>query len=182
LQILLRLSRLIDRANESIGRLASLLVLLMVFVGVWNVIGRYVGQAIGTNLSSNVFIEAQWYLFSLVFLLGAAYTLKQNEHVRMDVLYSGWPPRRKALADFIGTLLFLIPFCSIALWFVWSPIVNSWNILETSPDPGGLPRYPIKTFVLVSFVLLILQGVSEAIKKWSVFTRLTASEEEGRDG
>ncbi|MGC9503515.1 TRAP transporter small permease subunit [Baaleninema sp.] len=185
MQTLLRLSRLVDRANESIGRLTGWLVLLMVAVGTWNVIGRYAGQAIGIKLSSNAFIETQWYLFSLVFLLGAAYTLKHNEHVRMDVLYSNWSPRRKALADFIGTLLFLVPFCAIALWFVRSPILSSWQIQETSPDPGGLPRYPIKTFVFVSFVLLILQGISEAIKKWAVWMGVrgedTSSNEENAE-
>ncbi|MDC0834824.1 TRAP transporter small permease subunit [Geitlerinema sp. CS-897] len=181
MQTLLRLSRLVDRANESIGRLTGWLVLLMVVVGTWNVIGRYAGQAIGIKLSSNAFIETQWYLFSLVFLLGAAYTLKHNEHVRMDVLYSNWSPRRKALADVIGTLLFLIPFCAVALWFVRSPILSSWQIQETSPDPGGLPRYPIKTFVFVSFVLLILQGISEAIKKWAVFVGEIGAEANSHD-
>lgn len=174
MQQLLRLARIIDRINGAIGRLSGWLVLMMILVGVWNVIGRYIGQAIGQNLSSNALIETQWYLFSLVFLLGAAYTLKHDEHVRMDVLYSSWSPQRKALANFIGTLLFLIPFSAIALWFAWTPILNSWNILEDSPDPGGLPRYPIKSFILVCFVLLIAQGVSEAIKNWAIYTGVIA--------
>lgn len=170
LQPLLRLARLIDRTNEAIGRFSGALVLLMVAVGVWNVVGRYIGQAIGQKLSSNALIETQWYLFSLVFLLGAAYTLKHDEHVRMDVLYGSWSPRRKALANVIGSLLFLIPFAAIALWFGWTSVSNSWRILETSPDPGGLPRYPIKSFILVGFALLAAQGLSETIKNWAIYT------------
>lgn len=167
---LLRLARSIDRINTGIGRLSGWLVLLMVLVGGFNVVGRYLGNALGQNLSSNGLIETQWYLFSLVFLLGAAYTLQENDHVRMDVLYSGWPPRRKALADFIATLLFLLPFCGFALWFTWTPVLNSWRIQEGSPDPGGLPRYPIKSFILVMFILLIVQGVSQAIKSWGIYS------------
>ncbi|MGL5196937.1 MAG: TRAP transporter small permease subunit, partial [Chroococcales cyanobacterium] len=82
---LLRLSTLIDRLNEYIGRFMSWLVLLMVLVGVWNVIGRYLGRAVGQNLTSNALIETQWYIFDLIFLLGAAYALKHDEHVRVDV-------------------------------------------------------------------------------------------------
>ncbi|WP_374111764.1 TRAP transporter small permease subunit [Phormidium yuhuli] len=158
-----------DRLNTVIGRLSGWLVLLMVLVGGFNVIGRYLGNALGQNLSSNALIETQWYLFSLVFLLGAAYTLKENAHVRMDVLYSTWPPRRKALADFVATLVFLLPFSGFALWFTWTPVLNSWRIREGSPDPGGLPRYPIKSFILVMFILLIAQGISGAIQSWAIY-------------
>ncbi|MEB3341170.1 TRAP transporter small permease subunit [Okeania sp.] len=170
MQILLRLSRIIDRLNESIGRLTYGLVILMVLVGLWNVIGRYLGRAIGQNLTSNAFIEIQWYLFDLVFLLGGAYALKHNEHVRVDIFYTRWSPKRKALANLIGTLLFLIPFSIIVVIVSWGAVLNSWAILENSPDPGGLPRYPIKTMIIISFVLLFLQGISEAIKNFAVFT------------
>lgn len=175
---LLQLSRIIDSLNEKIGRLTYWLVPLMVLIGVWNVAGRYVGRAVGQNLSSNAFIEGQWYIFDLVFLLGAAYTLKHNEHVRVDIFYSNWPPKRKALADLIGTLFFLIPFSIIIIWFSWDTIVNSWAILETSPDPGGLPRYPIKSMIIVSCALLILQGISEAIKKFAYLKDARTSPEE----
>lgn len=178
LEKLLQLSRIIDAFNEKIGRLTYWLVPLMVLIGVWNVAGRYIGRTIGQNLSSNAFIEGQWYVFDLVFLLGAAYTLKHNEHVRVDIFYSNWPPKRKALADLIGTIFFLIPFSIIIIWFSWETIVNSWAISEISPDPGGLPRYPIKSMILVSCLLLILQGISEAIKKFAYLKNPTTSLEE----
>ncbi len=166
---LLRLSHFIDAVNERIGRFAYWLLPLAILVGTWNVIGRYLGRAVGYNLSSNAFIEIQWYLFDLVFLLGAAYTLKHNGHVRVDVFYANASPKRKALIDFIGTLIFLLPFCLLVIFFSWQTVVFSWQIQEMSPDPGGLPRYPIKTVILIAFALLVLQGISEAIKKWNAF-------------
>lgn len=181
MQRLLRLSRIIDACNEHIGRLSGWLVLLMVLIGVWNVVGRYIGKAIGQNLSSNALLEGQWYLFDLVFLLGAAYTLKHNDHVRVDVFYRNWSPQVKALVDLLGTILFLIPFCLMILVFSWDTIVTSWEIREVSPDPGGLPRYPIKAMIVISFVLLILQGISLAIKSWAIFTGKLAPPEEDRD-
>ncbi|MGK7900041.1 MAG: TRAP transporter small permease subunit [Hormoscilla sp.] len=178
MQKLLRLSKIIDRINQSIGQLTLWLVLIMIIVGVWNVIGRYLGNAIGQNLSSNSLIETQWYLFDIIFLVSAAYALKHNEHVRVDLFYSGWPPKRKALVNFIGTLLFLIPFSILVIYFSWQAVYYSWKILEASPDPGGLPRYPIKTMIPIAFALLILQGISEAIKNFAIFTgKLPAREE-----
>lgn len=178
---LLRLSRLIDIVNQWIGRLTYWLVLLMVLIGVWNVVGRYLGRYLGQNLTSNGLIETQWYLFDLVFLLGAAYALKHDEHVRVDIFYKGWNAKQKALANLVGTIFFLIPFCILVIYFSWDTVVNSWRILEVSPDPDGLPRYPIKTVIIISFVLLILQGISEAIKNWAIFTGRLASGEEHHD-
>jgi TRAP-type mannitol/chloroaromatic compound transport system permease small subunit len=166
---LLRLSRIIDRLNEYLGRFIYWLTLIMIGVGTWNVIGRYVGRAVGQNLSSNALIETQWYIFDIIFLLGAAYTLKHNEHVRVDVLQSRFNTQQKALVDLLGTLLFLIPFCAMIIFYSWGAIANSWAIQEVSPDPGGLPRYPIKTLIIVSFFLLIIQGISEAIKNFAIF-------------
>ncbi|MGK7876698.1 MAG: TRAP transporter small permease subunit [Xenococcaceae cyanobacterium] len=178
---LLRISRIIDTINEWIGRLTYWLVLFMVLIGVWNVIGRYLGRWIGQNLTSNALIEIQWYLFSLVFLLGAAYALKHNEHVRVDLFYKGWNRKSKALVNFIGSLLFLIISSLIVICFSWGWTVNSWEIWEKSSDPGGLPRYPIKSMIIVSFVLLILQGISEAIKNWAIFTDKLTPQEETHD-
>lgn len=158
----------IDQFTSAIGKLAYWLVLVMIGVGVWNVLGRYIGNAVGQNLSSNALIETQWYLFDLVFLLGAAYTLQHNEHVRVDVFYDRWNRKRKALADLLGTLFFLIPFSALVIYFSWDSVVQSWITRETSPDPGGLIRYPIKAMVIVSFLLLIIQGISEAIKNWAI--------------
>ena len=167
---LLALSRWIDRINSAIGRVAGWLVFLTIGVGCWNVFGRYIGQAVGKNLSSNSLIETQWYLFSVVFLMGAAYTLQRNGHVRVDVFQSRWRGKRKALAELIGTCLFLLPFSTLVLLFSWKWVWASWRIWENSPDPGGLPRYPIKTVILLSFVTLIFQGISEAIKNLAILT------------
>lgn len=167
---LLPLARKIDRITNLIGKLASWLVLVMIGVGVWNVLSRYIGHAIGKNLSANGLIETQWYLFDIVFLLGAAYALQHNEHVRVDVFYAQWNRRRKALADLLGTLFFLLPFSVLVIYFSWGSVVRSWSVRETSPDPGGLARYPIKTMIIVSFVLLILQGISDVIKNWAIYT------------
>ncbi|MGB3534744.1 MAG: TRAP transporter small permease subunit [Microcoleaceae cyanobacterium] len=169
MQTLLKLSTWIDRCNEYLGRFVYWLSLIMIAVGTWNVIGRYVGRAVGQNLSSNAFIETQWYIFDVIFLLGAAYTLKHNEHVRVDVVQSRLNVRQKALINCLGTLFFLIPFCVMVIFYSWGWVFNSWSILEVSPDPGGLPRYPIKTLVIVSFVLLFIQGISEAIKNFAIF-------------
>ncbi len=181
MQKLLNIAKIIDTINEWIGKLTYWLVLLMIFVGVWNVIGRYLGRLIGQNLTSNAFIEVQWYLFDLVFLLGAAYTLKHDEHVRVDLFYKDWSPKRKALANFIGVFIFLIPFCLMIIYYSWGNIINSWKILEMSPDPGGLPRYPIKSMIIVSYILLIFQGISEAIKNWAIFTGQLNPQEEHHD-
>lgn len=167
---LLRIARAIDLLNEWVGRITYWLVLLMVAVGVWNVIGRYLGRTIGTNLTSNSSIEIQWYLFDIVFLFGAGYALKYNEHVRVDIFYKGWSRRRKALANFCGNILFLIPFSGLLIYYSWGTVMNSWRIREISPDPGGLPRYPIKFAIIVAFILIILQGISEAIKNWNLYT------------
>jgi len=153
----------------------------MVLIGVWNVIGRYLGNLLQRNLSSNGFIESQWYIFDLIFLMGAAYTLKHNGHVRVDVLYSNWSKKRQALANLLGTLLFLIPFSIMVIVFSWEAIVASWQIWELSPDPGGLPRAPIKSMIIVGFVLLIIQGISEAIKNFAIVTNQVSPQEAADD-
>ena len=178
MQVLLQISRLIDRVNEYIGRIVYWLSLLMIAVGTWNVVGRYLGRTLGQNLSSNALIETQWYIFDVLFLLGAAYALKHNEHVRVDVIQSRLNTKYKALVDFLGSVLFLIPFCVMVIFYSWGAIANSWAILETSPDPGGLPRYPIKSLIIVSFVLLIVQGISEAIKNFAIFRGIITPEAE----
>lgn len=161
----MKLSRGIDAINERIGRAVRWLVLAMVLIGAFNAVARYLGRWIGLNLSSNAYLEAQWYLFSLVFLLGAAYTLKHDGHVRVDVLYGRLSKRGQAWIDLIGTVVFLMPFCVFCLWVSWPTVHNSWIVREGSADPGGLPRYPIKSMILVAFVLLLAQGVAEAARR-----------------
>lgn len=160
----LKISRAIDGFNDWVGKLASWLVLLLVLVGAYNTLVRYIGRFTEHQLSSNLYIEAQWYLFSLVFLLGASYTLRRGSHVRVDLIYGRLGRRGKAWIDVLGTTLLLLPFSIFCLWVSWPAVYNSWVVREISPDPGGLPRYPIKSMILVAFVLLILQGVSELIK------------------
>jgi TRAP-type mannitol/chloroaromatic compound transport system permease small subunit len=167
---LLPIAQKIDALNEMIGKLMLWLVLITIGLGVWNALGRFIGRAIGQNLTSNGIIEGQWYLFDIFFLFGAAYTLKHNEHVRVDIFYHNWSPRRRAIADLAGTLVFLIPFCVLVIVASWQAIVQSWLIGEVSPDPGGLPRYPIKTAIIISCLLLILQGIAEIIKNWAKLT------------
>jgi TRAP-type mannitol/chloroaromatic compound transport system permease small subunit len=139
---------------------------LMLALGGWNVIGRYLGLLVGRNLSSNSLLEGQWYLFAVIFLLGAGYTLQRNGHVRVDVLRNRWPVRRQARMEVFGTLLFLLPFCMVMVITSLDTVAESWRIAEASPDPAGLPRYPIKTIIPLGFLLLMVQGVSEAIKNW----------------
>ena len=160
----LRIAAGIDGFTDRIGRLAAWLVVIMTLIAALNAIGRYVGRFLGLNLSSNAYIELQWYLFSAVFLLGAGYTLKEGAHVRVDVLYGRFRERNRRWIDALGTALLLLPFSVFMLFVAWPPVRNSWRIRETSPDPGGLPRYPIKAVLLIGFVLLIVQGVSELIK------------------
>lgn len=163
----LQLAEGIDALNDKVGRLAGWLTLIMVCIGAYNAIVRYLGKGFNIHLSSNAYLELQWYLFSAVFLLGAAYTLRHNAHVRVDVLFSRLPLRTQAWINLGGALFFLIPFCVVMCWVSWFPIYNSWAILEMSPDPGGLPRYPIKTLIPVAFILLALQGLANMIKDWA---------------
>lgn len=157
---------LVDRLNRRIGRLAGWLTLAMVLIGAANALGRYFGRFAGMTLSSNALIELQWYLFSLVFLLTAADTLRRNRHVRVDVLYGRLGARGKAWIDLAGSLLFLLPFTTFMMVVSWPSVRNSWQVREASPDPGGLARYPLKTVVLVAFALLFLQGLAEVGRSW----------------
>lgn len=178
-----RAADLIDRLSETIGRAMYWLVLGMVVLGAFNAVARYLDRFTGIGLSSNTYIELQWYFFSMVFLLGAAYTLKHDAHVRVDVMYGRLGPRGKAWINIAGVLLFLIPFCVLMIAVSVPAVMNSWAVLEMSPDPGGLPRYPIKTIIPISFILLILQGISMLVRQITLL-RLpvggTPAVEEGR--
>lgn len=176
MRTLLRIAHRIDRTNEWVGRAVYWLTLVMVGVGAYNALVRYLDRFTGLGLSSNTYIELQWYMYSLIFLLGAAYTLKHNAHVRVDVLFMRLTPRGRAWVNLGGALLFLLPFCILVIWTSWPTVHNSWAVLEVSPDPGGLPRYPIKTIIPIAFVLLFLQGVSLAIKQIA-FLRDPAAED-----
>ena len=168
MQTWLHIAKGIDRINEWIGRGIYWLTLFMVVIGAYNAIVRYLDRYTGLGLSSNTYLELQWYLYSIVFLLGAAYTLKHDAHVRVDVLFTRLGERGRAWINLLGTLLFLIPFCIFVLWTSWPTVSNSWAVREMSPDPGGLPRYLIKTAIPVAFMLLFGQGISMAIKQIAI--------------
>lgn len=164
-----RVARGIDRMTGAVGTAVAWLTLVMVLVGAFNAVGRYLGRFIGVNLSSNAYLELQWYLFSVIFLLGAAYALREDAHVRVDVFFGRATARTQSLINLAGTLLFLIPFSAFVIW-VSNPVIRaSWQIREGSPDPGGLPRYPLKALIVVCFGLLLLQAVSELIKEWAKY-------------
>ena len=173
MDILLKVSRVIDALNERIGRLVIWLVLIATLISAGNALVRY-----GLNTSSNAWLEIQWYLFGLIFLLGAGYTLKHNGHVRIDVLYGRFSPRTKARVDLLGGLLFLLPMSGIIAWLGWDFFLASYAVDETSPDAGGLLRWPIKLAVPVGFALLWLQGVSEVIKRLAALKGVIPEAEE----
>lgn len=156
----LALARAIDALNEAAGRGACWLILACILISAANALARY-----GLNLGSNAFLEIQWYLYSLVFLGAAGYTLKHNAHVRIDIINSRLTPRARAWIDLFGHLFMLLPVCAIMLWFGWTAFLESWRIGEISTDAGGLLRWPIKLLVPAAFALLILQGLAETIRK-----------------
>lgn len=164
-------TRVVDGVTTRLGRFISWLALAMVLIGAYNAIVRYLGRFIGINLSSNLYLELQWYLFSLIFLLGAGFALKEDSHVRVDVLYGRLQGRARAWINVVGSVLMLLPFSVFVLWVSWPTIQASWAVREGSPDPGGLPRYPLKAMIIVAFVLLIAQGISELIKDIAVLRR-----------
>lgn len=168
----LRVATAIDRVNEVVGRLVYWLTLVMVLIGSYNAIARYLDRYTGLGLSSNTYLELQWYMFSVVFLLGAAYTLRHNAHVRVDVFYGRLSPKGRAWINLLGTVLFLLPFCVLMLWTSWPAVRESWALREMSPDPGGLPRYPIKTIIPIAFALLFVQGVAMLIRQVAILRGL----------
>ncbi|MCP3958603.1 MAG: TRAP transporter small permease subunit [bacterium] len=176
MRFLLWLARAIDRLNERIGRFVGWLTLAMVLIGTYNTVLRYLGGYFDRQLSSNSYIELQWYLFSLIFLLGASYTLQRNAHVRVDVLYGRLSDRGRAWIDLAGTLLLLLPFTVFALVMSYPSVRNSWKVREVSPDPDGLLRYPIKAVVLVAFALLAMQGLSLLIRQVAILRGLESAD------
>ncbi len=156
-----QLSEGIDRINQLLGKLASIMILLSCVVSASNAILRY-----GLDMSNNWPLELQWYLFAAAVMLGASYTLKRNEHVRVDLIYSYASGRTRIWIDLFGLALFLMPACLLFSWLSWSTLFYpSWLVMEHSLNSGGLPRYPIKFIVPFGFFMLSLQGLSEIIKR-----------------
>jgi len=172
LKFFLAMSRGIDAFTTIVGKLMWWLTLFMVLVGVYNVLTRYgfsvvaaiFGQAVAEKASGNTYLELQTYSYNLVFLLGAAYVLRNDGHVRVDVIFTNLSPRAKAWIDIFATILFLVPFSLMGIYFSHHYVAASWRVHEMSPNPGGLARYPIKTVIVIAFSLLIAQGLSEVVK------------------
>lgn len=157
---LLRFSAWVDKLNEKIGLAANWMVLVACVISAGNAFTRY-----GFNMSSNAWLEIQWYLFGGMVMLGASYTLKMNEHVRVDVLYSRYSERTRLWVDLLGGIFFLLPMTIMIGWLAWPMFWESYRIGEVSSNAGGLLRWPVKLLVPLGFLLLTLQGFSEIIKR-----------------
>ena len=165
MRMLLAVSRFIDAANERLSVIANWLVLLSCLVSAGNAFSRY-----AFSISSNAWLEIQWYMFGALVMLGASYTLKRNEHVRVDIVYSNLSTRGQIWVDIVGAILFLLPATIILCYLSWPIFHNSWNENEVSMNAGGLVRWPIKIFLPLGFGLLSLQGISELIKRIAMLT------------
>ena len=163
MKTLLVFSRLIDAVTENIGKAVGWLILIAVLVSAGNAIVRKV-----FNTSSNAWLEAQWYLFGDAFMLAAAYTLAQNEHIRIDVVYGKFSRRVQHWIDLLGHCLFLMPFVLLMVYFLVPYVTMSFRSGEVSSSAGGLIVWPAKAILLGGFVLLAFQGVSEIIKKIAI--------------
>jgi len=180
---LLKLSGAIDAFNAKCGVIANWLVLLSCLVSAGNAGVRYgidglldlaqnvpalSGIASGISWygnNANAFLELQWYMFTGIVLLGGPYTLKVNEHVRVDLVYGMVSERTRIWIDIIGGVLFLLPICAILIYFTWPWFTESFAINEQSNNAGGLVRWPVKLLLPVGFLLMALQGISEIIKR-----------------
>lgn len=160
MQFLLALSRKIDGLNERIGSALNWALLLAVLICTGNALIRYT-----FNNSSNGWLEVQWYLFAAVFLLGAPYTLRRNEHVRIDVIAGRFSKRTQAWIDLFGFVFFLMPMAGLILYLGTPYAIHSFTRQEMSSNAGGLIEWPAKLLIPLGFALLVLQGVSEIIKR-----------------
>ncbi|RPI39338.1 MAG: TRAP transporter small permease subunit [Betaproteobacteria bacterium] len=160
MRALITMARIIDQANERLGRIAVWLVLIACVVSAGNAVSRY-----ALDLSSNAWLELQWYLFTAMVLLGAPFVLSANGHVRVDILYGRAEPRTRAWIDLLGLVFFLLPMAALIAFLAWPFFVESFLGGETSSNAGGLLRWPVKLLLPVGFGLLFLQGVAEIIKR-----------------
>ncbi|MES2717295.1 MAG: TRAP transporter small permease subunit [Pseudomonadota bacterium] len=157
---LLMLSRGIDRLNEQVGRWVSWLVLVAVLISAVNASARK-----AFSLTSNAFLEVQWYLFSAVFLLAAGYTLLRQEHVKIDVVLGRFTRRTQVKVEIFGFIVFLLPFVVTTIALVWPLVVKAVVSGEMSSNAGGLIRWPVLALVPLGFALLGLQTLSELVKR-----------------
>lgn len=163
MQGLLGLSRAIDRFNEAIGKAVTWLIFIAILVSATNAVVRKV-----FNTSSNAWLELQWYLFGAAFMLAAAYTLKQNEHIRIDIFYGTRSRRTQHWIDLIGHVFFLMPFVVLMSWMLVPYAWRAYQIGQVSTNSGGLIIWPARAILAAGFILLVLQGISEIVKKIAV--------------
>lgn len=162
MSFLLSLSKLIDRVTDRIGHTIYWLILVAVLISAANATVRKL-----FNYSSNAFLEIQWYLFSAIFLFLAGYTLMNNEHVRIDIVTGRMSARVRAGIDIFGTLFFLLPMAILIMWLSWPVFVDAWERHEVSTNAGGLIIWPARLLVPIGFALLIVQALSELIKRFA---------------
>jgi TRAP-type mannitol/chloroaromatic compound transport system permease small subunit len=166
---LLAISAAIDWVNTKVGTVANFLILLACLVSAGNAMSRY-----AFNLSSNAWLEAQWYMFAIVVMFGAAYTLRRNEHVRVEIFYLLLSERGQQWLDLICTIVFMVPVCILLAYLSWPFFYQSFEVNEWSSNAGGLLRWPIKFVLPGGFAMLALQGVSEIIKRIAALKGVTA--------
>jgi TRAP-type mannitol/chloroaromatic compound transport system permease small subunit len=171
-KFLISISRLIDAFNEKIGHAVSWALLIAVLICTGNSLVRYI-----FNTSSNGWLEIQWYLFSAVFLLGTSYTLRRNEHVRIDVISGRFSKRTQVWMDIFGFTFFLLPMASLILYFAIPFALVSIHSQEVSSNAGGLIVWPAKLLIPVGFFMLTMQGISELIKRVGYLQGLVAASE-----
>lgn len=163
MSFLLALSRVIDSASAMIGKAISWLLLAAILISAINAITRK-----AFSLSSNAWLESQWYLFSAVFLIAAGYTLLNNEHVKVDLVYGKLPRKGQLWVDIFGTIFFLMPFCLITVYLSWPVFLQKFASGEVSNNTGGLIQWPAWMLIPIGFALLALQGASELIKRIAI--------------
>jgi len=162
---LLGFSRVVDRMNEAIGKATTWLILIVVIISAGNAVFRF-----AFDWSSNGLLEIQWYLFSAVFLLGAGYVLKKNEHIRIDVIAGRLSDRAQNWIDVFGIIVFMLPMVIITMYLSWFVFTLAWTSGEGSANPGGLIRWPVRLLMPVGFFLLLLQGLAELVKRIAFLT------------
>ena len=163
MQALLALSRLIDAATRTLGQWVAWLIVAAAIISAGNAISRKM-----FDLSSNAWLELQWWLFSAVFLLAAPWTLALNEHIRIDILNQRFPKWVRNAIEIIGHLFFLLPMAGVVVWTSWPFFLRSYEQNEQSSNYGGLPQWPAKFLIPLAFSILFIQGVSELIKRIAI--------------
>ncbi len=176
MKVLLAISRAIDAVSAFVGKVSAWLILVAVLISAGNAVIRK-----AFDISSNAWLELQWYLYGTVFLLAAAYTLQKNEHVRIDFVSNMLSKRTRDWVDLFGYIFFLLPFTILMVYLSYPWFMRSFFSGEYSANAGGLLLWPAKIMVVLGFSLLTLQGVSEIIKRWAVIKGIIDDPNEERD-